>query len=299
VRPFVVVILHPVAHSFAGLLEAVELRPDQELLPDRFPEPFDLAQRHRVVRLAAEVVDPVFGQFLFKAGLAPPVRVLPPVVGKHLFGQPVLCDSRAVDLQHVLGALAAEQVQPNHVTRLIVNEADQVGVLAAKPEGEDVALPHLVGRAALEEPRLGRVLRHPLARPGHEPVLVQRAAHRLVTARQKQHTPQQLGNPLHAVVRMLLFQRGDLQLDRRRHFGRAASGSADPRLEPGLAVLPVATNPRAKRALADPGFAGHQFQGIAFLQPQLDRFQPQFDRIGLAAAPRCPPRGAGLLPLGF
>jgi len=36
---------------------------------------------------------------------------------------------------------------------VIVDKADEVGVLASQPEGEDIGLPHLVGSGALEEAR--------------------------------------------------------------------------------------------------------------------------------------------------
>jgi hypothetical protein len=42
---------------------------------------------------------------------------------------------------------------------MIVDEADEVGVLASQPEGEDIGLPHLVGRGAFEEARLGGIAR--------------------------------------------------------------------------------------------------------------------------------------------
>ncbi len=42
---------------------------------------------------------------------------------------------------------------------MIVDEADEVGVLAPQPEGEDIGLPHLVGRGAFEEARLGGIAR--------------------------------------------------------------------------------------------------------------------------------------------
>jgi hypothetical protein len=57
----------------------------------------------------------------------------------------------------VLRRLAAKHLQPHHVARVIVDEADEVGVLASQVEGEDVGLPQLVGRGALEEARLGRI----------------------------------------------------------------------------------------------------------------------------------------------
>jgi len=42
---------------------------------------------------------------------------------------------------------------------MIVDETDEVGVLASQPEGEDIGLPHLVGRGAFEEARLGGIAR--------------------------------------------------------------------------------------------------------------------------------------------
>ena len=86
VRSLVVVVFHPQADPLAGLLEAVKLRPHQEVLPDRLPVPLDLPERHRMMRLAAEVMHPVLLQFLLEAGLASPGGVLPTIVGKHLLG---------------------------------------------------------------------------------------------------------------------------------------------------------------------------------------------------------------------
>jgi hypothetical protein len=58
-RPTVVVVLHPESNPLAGRLEAVELRALQKLLPDGFPEAFDLAQGHGVMRPALQVVHPI------------------------------------------------------------------------------------------------------------------------------------------------------------------------------------------------------------------------------------------------
>jgi hypothetical protein len=40
---------------------------------------------------------------------------------------------------------------------VIVDKADEVGVLASQPEGEDIGLPHLVGCGAFEEARFGGI----------------------------------------------------------------------------------------------------------------------------------------------
>jgi hypothetical protein len=58
-RPLVVVVFHPQAYPLARRLEAVELGPHQELFPDRLPESFDLAQGHRMMRPALDVVNSV------------------------------------------------------------------------------------------------------------------------------------------------------------------------------------------------------------------------------------------------
>lgn len=51
VRPFVVVILHPLPYPLGGVLEAFELRSYEKLQIDRLPEPLYFPQGHRVVRL--------------------------------------------------------------------------------------------------------------------------------------------------------------------------------------------------------------------------------------------------------
>ena len=56
-RPLVVVVFDPEFDPLTGGVKAVELGAIEKLLPDRFPEPLHLAQRHRVMRLAAEVMD--------------------------------------------------------------------------------------------------------------------------------------------------------------------------------------------------------------------------------------------------
>jgi hypothetical protein len=155
--PPVVVILHPEPDPFAGRLEAVELGALQELLPDGFPEAFDLAEGHGMMRPALQVVDVILAELGLEAGRAPPTGELPALIGEHLLRDADLRHRPAVHLQHVLRRLAAENVQPHHVAGVIVEEADEVGVLAAQPEGEDIGLPQLVGCGALEEARLGRI----------------------------------------------------------------------------------------------------------------------------------------------
>lgn len=58
-RPSVVVVLYPQSNPLAGRLKAVELGALQKLLPDGFPEAFDLAQGHGMMRPALQVVHPI------------------------------------------------------------------------------------------------------------------------------------------------------------------------------------------------------------------------------------------------
>jgi hypothetical protein len=212
VWPLVVIVFDPEPDAFARGLEALELSAGEELLPDAFPEALDLAQGHRVVRPGLEVVRPV----LFHLGLKPrgaaPVDVLPTIVGEHLFGRLVFGRGDAKDLQHVVGGMAAEQIGADHEPGVIVHEADEVGVAATQPEGEDVGLPHLVGRGPLKEPgpdqvapRLGRRLNQALFFEGF--------AHRLRAGRQEEHPPQQLGDPFDTPRGFLPFECEDFVAD--------------------------------------------------------------------------------------
>jgi len=83
-RPLKVVCLHEERESFFAVCEVVEHRLRQELVPQRLPEPLDLPKRHRVLRAALDVRDPVLAQRLFKLRLSSPRRVLATIVGEDL-----------------------------------------------------------------------------------------------------------------------------------------------------------------------------------------------------------------------
>jgi hypothetical protein len=96
--PPMVVVLYPQPNPFAGRLEAVELGALQKLLPDGFPETFDLAQGHGMMRPALNVVHPILAQLRLEAGGPTPARVLATLVGEHLFRHAVLRHRPAVHL---------------------------------------------------------------------------------------------------------------------------------------------------------------------------------------------------------
>ena len=194
-RPLVIVIFDPEPDAFPRRLEAFKLSPREELRPDRLPEPLDLAQSHGMMRPALEVRDAVFFELGFEAGRAAPGGVLAAIVGEHLLGRVILAHGGAENLQDVFGGLAAEEVGADQEPGIIVHEADQVGIAAAQPEGEDVGLPHLVGRGPLEKagadqiaPRLGRALNQVLP--------VERLADGLGTGFEEEDPFEQLGDAL-------------------------------------------------------------------------------------------------------
>jgi hypothetical protein len=215
VRTLVIVEPHPLSHPLLRLFEGVKLGPREKLRPDRFPEPFDLAQRHRMMRLAAEVMDMVFGQFPFKPRLATPVGVLPAIIRQHLLGNAKLARRPPIHFQDVLRRLAAKQSQPHDVAGMIINETDQIRVLTANANGANVALPHLIRSRPLKVTRLGRVPSRLAPRLLHQLLLMQDPPDRFPTHRQVQPPPQQLRDLLHAQRRLLFLQGRDLLAHRR------------------------------------------------------------------------------------
>jgi len=191
-RPLVVVVADPEFDPFLRRLEAVELGAGQEVLPDRRPEALDLAQRHGMLRPALEVRDMVLLELGFEAAGAPPAGVLAAVVGEQLLGWLELADGDAVHLDHRLGGGAAEQTRPDDVPGVIIQEGDEVGVTTAQPEGEDVRLPHLVGRGPFKEagPREVLLLARRLRRD--QPGLMQALADGLGAGREEKHPAEQL-----------------------------------------------------------------------------------------------------------
>jgi len=175
---------------------------------------------------AFDVMDPILAQLRFKARGPAPTRVLASLIGEHLFGHPIFGHRRAINLQNVLGRLAAKDVRSHQVAGEIVHETDQVSVLPSQAEGEDVGLPHLVGRGALKEARLGGIaarFRLPLLQ---QLLLMQRTANRFPAHRQKQCPPQQMTDLLDTQAGMTALQVNDFGLDRRRHLGPVTAGTS-------------------------------------------------------------------------
>jgi hypothetical protein len=294
--PLMVVMLHPQPHPLARRLETVKLGAHQELLPDRFPKPFDLAQRHGMMRPALDVVNPILAQLRLEARGPAPTGILAPLIGEHLFGHAILGHRRAVHLQHVIGRLAAKDVRSHQVAGVVIHETDQVGVLPSQTEGEDVGLPHLVGRGALKEARLGRVARRLGSPLLQQLLLVKCATNRLPAHGQKEGPPQELADLLDAQVGMTTLELDHFGLDRRHHLGPLPAGRSRLGLQAGLALLAVHLHPLGQGAQTHAHFASYLLGGEAFFQAELNRFAPHLKGVRVsvrpAFSPRRPPRGA-------
>jgi len=106
-RPPMVVVLHPPREALPRLVERLEACLDEELVLERLPQPLDLAQRLRMLRRAANVVDVILSQFFLEGRLPAPTGVLPTVVGQHLRGRSILAHRMSVDIQYILRRVAA------------------------------------------------------------------------------------------------------------------------------------------------------------------------------------------------
>jgi hypothetical protein len=249
---------------------------------------------------ALQVVHAILLELGLEAGRAPPAGELAALVGEQLLRDAVLRHRPAIDLQDVLRRLAAEDVEPHHVAGVVVEEADQVGILAAQAEGEDVGLPQLVRRGALEEARSGRIPLGFGARLLEELVLVQGATHGLPAHRQEQHAPQELADLLDSEVGLAPLELDGLPFHRGGHLGPRAPRPRLP-LQARFPLGAIPAHPRPERTEADAEFAGDLLDGEAFLEAELHRFAPELNRVGVSVGPTCPsgrpPKRAGPLPL--
>ena len=283
VGPLVVVILHPEPDAGPGRLEVVKLGPAQELAPDRSPEAFHLAQRHRVLGPGADMGDAVLLELLLEARLAAPGGILPPVVGEHLLGHAELSDRPAVDLDDGLGRLAAEDLKACHEARVVVEKGDHVGVATPQPEGEDVALPHLVGRGPFEAPGLGDVALGLLRLGLDELLLVEGAPHRLGAGLHQEQAPHHLGDAPHPPGPVLLLELDDPVPDRPREAATRRAAAARRRRvakDRGVCSLPeVGLHPPVDRRDGNAELVGRLRTAIALVHAHQHRAEAELRGI--------------------
>jgi hypothetical protein len=115
-RSLVVVVVDPVLQPTAGIGERGKDRLLEVLPPDRLPEPLDLAQRHRMVRSAAHMLNSLLTQDLLESRLAAPGNKLAAVVRQDFAWRSPLPDGTLQDLEDSVGILLPEQPPAHQIT---------------------------------------------------------------------------------------------------------------------------------------------------------------------------------------
>lgn len=220
---FVVVVLDPGLDPIAGILERIKLGPGEKLLPDGRPEALDFPQGHGVVRPALDMGHAILVQLGFEPRGAAPGGVLAPIVGEHFLGRLKLSRPDAIDLDDRLRGGAAKQIRRRDKPRVIIQERDQIGILAPQPEREDIRLPQLVGSGPLEESRPGEIARTAGPRLLQQPGGVQVLAHRLRAGFHQEEPTHPLGNAFDPEGGVELFEFPDRFGNRRRQSGPSRS----------------------------------------------------------------------------
>jgi hypothetical protein len=208
VRTLEVVVLNEQPRPALAVVEVGEHGARQKLLPHRLPEALDLAAGLRMMRPALDVPYALAVQLLLEPRLAPPRRVLTPLVGQDLARHAMVRDPARKRLQHKRALLMMRHHQAHQIARVIVQERRHVHPLvASKQEREEVRLPQLIRFGALKAPllrlglRLGR-----LALLGRRPRL-QHPAHRRLRSANAKEAPHHIANAPAPRLRLLALHR--------------------------------------------------------------------------------------------
>jgi hypothetical protein len=231
-----VVVLDEERESAQAVSEVREDRLAQKLLPQRLPEALDLAERLRMLRPTLAVRDAVATEQLLKLRLATPRRVLPTLIRQYFLRLAILRNAALDRLDYQTRFLVMRHRPRHDVARVVVHEADEVhALMAAQLEGEDVALPHLIRRRALEAPRwfLPRCFH---VRLGDKTRFVKNPAHRRLRHPKAFEASEHIANPTRAPLRVCLAS-----LDHRSLDGLRGT------LLPPLRRRAIATHPRLQR----------------------------------------------------
>jgi hypothetical protein len=150
-RALEVVVLDKQRHAPLAVLEVGKHRAAEQLLPQRLPEPLDLAAGLRMVRSALHMRDAVTFELGFELGRATPGGVLPSLIGEDLPRRAVVRNAARERLEHQHTSLVMRHRQAHQVTGVIIQERGHIDPLvSAQQEREQVRLPQLVRLGTLE-----------------------------------------------------------------------------------------------------------------------------------------------------
>ena len=155
VGTLMVVVGDPVGKALAGVGEGGKEGILKKLFPDGAPEALDLAECHRVVRGAADVLNSLAAEHLLELRLPSPGDELPPVVGENLPGRSPLAYCAFHHFQDSVGCLLPEEAVAHDVSRMIIDDSHQVDPEhSLELESKDIDLPQGVRDLPLEATHL-------------------------------------------------------------------------------------------------------------------------------------------------
>ena len=247
-----------------------------------------------MVRPGFEVVRAILFHLGLETGDAPPVHILAAIVSEHLFGRLILSGGHPEHFQHVLSRVATEQISSHHVARVIVHEANEIGITASQPKREDIGLPHLIGSGSLKETRAYQVAPW-FGRRLDQPLFLERSPDGLGAGLEKENPPQQLRYSFDPPGGLLFLELEDFIPNR-----LGQPGFAPPRVlafQSLLALKPVTLGPFENRRAADAHLLGHHLLSEAFFQMQFDGAQAFLEGERQVLFRRPAPRGGGVVGL--
>ena len=300
VRPLEVVVLHIQRHPSLAVREVREHRARQQLLPQRLPEPLDLAAGLRVVRAALHVRDAVALELRLELRRAAPRRVLPALVGEDLPRCPVRRDPARERLEHQRAPLVVRHREAHQEPRVIVEERRHVHPLvAAQQEREQVRLPQLVRLRPLEARRCrSRPRLEPRCRWRPHLLLAQHPAHRRRRGAEPEEAAHHVADPAAPRLRLLCLHREDRPatwIVLAAAAGRAARHCG---LERGAAAVAVPRAPLDRRRVTDAEPLRHLARREVLVHHRPRDRQSHVRRPGLSArAPNTVPRRRPARPL--
>jgi len=210
VRPLKVVRLHVQRETPRAVGKVREDRPREKFVPQRLPKPLHFAERLRVLRPGLHVPDALAPELLLEFRLAPPRRVLPPLVREDLARRAVVRDAACQRLHDQRRPLVVRERVRHEVARVVVHEGCHVHALVApQQKGEDVRLPELVRLGALEAPRRVLSLRRRRRTLGEKPLLVQDASDRRLADPKALEALEDVAEAARPILRVLGAQRRD------------------------------------------------------------------------------------------
>ena len=258
-RALKVVVADEVLEPLLRVDNVREHRATEKLVPQRLPEALDLAQRLRMLRPAADVLDALPRQRFFELGLAAPHRVLAPVIGQHFRRRSVRSDTPLERLHYQRRLLVVRERMTDHESTVVIHEhADVKPLGAAQPEREDVRLPQLVRRRAFETTRSMLALARRL-RCLDEPLLVQDLADDLLRHAKSLEALQHVADPPRPPVLVFTLQcHHAFALDRPR-WRRLALLTSLRWLQPRTPARTKLCQPLRHRGTRDTECSGHVF----------------------------------------